>query len=266
LNLDARRIDLMNEHILTTDEAGVRVIEIARPQKKNALTQAMYAAIIAALEAGDADPQVRVFVLTGQGGMFTSGNDLADFTANTRADGASSPAERFPYALTQTRKPVIAAVNGPAIGVGVTMLLQCDLVYAADSATFRTPFVDLALSPEGASSLLMPAALGRARANALLLLGDTWTAEEALAAGLLSGVVPAKDLLTSVMARARALAAKAPGAVRASKALIDADAPAVLDHIRLASKVFAERVGSLEFAEAASAFMTRRPADFSKFS
>jgi enoyl-CoA hydratase/carnithine racemase len=157
-------------------------------------------------------------------------------------------------------------VNGPAVGVGVTMLLQCDLVYAADSATFRTPFVDLALVPEGASSLLMPAALGRARANALLLLGDTWTANDAFAAGLISGVVPASDLMPAAITRARALALKAPGAVRASKALINADAPTILDHIRHANAVFAERIASPEFAEAAAAFMTRRAADFSTFS
>lgn len=156
----------MSEHVLVSDDAGVRIITIARPEKKNALTQAMYAAIIDALEKGDANPSVRVVVITAQGGVFTSGNDLADFaTASAHADAAPSPAERFPSVLTQTAKPIIVAVNGPAVGVGVTMLLQCDLVYAADSATFRTPFIDLALVPEGASSLLMPAALGRARAS-----------------------------------------------------------------------------------------------------
>lgn len=257
----------MSEYILTADEAGVRVITIARPDKKNALTQAMYAAIIDALEQGDADPRVRVLVIAAQGGIFTSGNDLADFAASSaHSDGAPSPAERFPYVLTQTKKPIIVAVNGPAVGVGVTMLLQCDLVYAADNATFRTPFVDLALVPEGASSLLMPAAVGRARANALLLLGDTWTAEDAFAAGLISGVLPVSDLMTAVMARARALASKAPGAVRASKALVNADAPTILDRIRHANAVFADRISSPEFAEAASAFMMRRPADFSNFS
>ncbi|MFN9161094.1 MAG: enoyl-CoA hydratase-related protein [Alphaproteobacteria bacterium] len=257
----------MSEYIHTADEASVRVITIARPDKKNALTQAMYASIIDALEQGDADPGVRVFVIAAQGSIFTSGNDLADFASSSaRADGAPSAAERFPYALTKTRKPIIVAVNGPAVGVGVTMLLQCDLVYAADSATFRAPFVDLALVPEGASSLLMPAALGRARANTLLLLGDTWTATDAFAAGLISGVVPASDLMPAVMARARALASKAPGAVRTSKALINADVQAILDRIRHANAVFADRIASPEFAEAASAFMTRRPADFSKFS
>jgi enoyl-CoA hydratase/carnithine racemase len=257
----------MTDNVLVTDDAGVRLITIARPERKNALTQAMYAAMIEALAQGDGDPQVRVFVITAQGGIFTSGNDLADFAAaGARTEGSPSPAERFPFALTETKKPIIAAVNGVAVGVGVTMLLQCDLAYAADTATFRTPFVDLALVPEGASSLLMPAALGKARANALLLLGETWTAEDAYAAGLISGVVPASDLSAAVMARARILAAKAPGAVRATKALIGADTPAVLERIRQANAVFGERIASPEFAEAAAAFMTRRPADFSKFS
>jgi enoyl-CoA hydratase/carnithine racemase len=257
----------MTENVLVTDDAGVRLITIARPEKKNALTQAMYAALIEALVQGDTDPGVRVFVITAQGGVFTSGNDLADFAAaGVRAESSGSPAERFPFALTETKKPIIAAVNGVAVGVGVTMLLQCDLAYAADTATFRTPFVDLALVPEGASSLLMPAALGKARANALLMLGETWTAEDAYAAGLISGIVPAPDLSGAVMARAQMLAAKAPGAVRATKALIGADKSAVLERIRHANAVFAERIESPEFAEAAAAFMTRRPADFSTFS
>jgi enoyl-CoA hydratase/carnithine racemase len=257
----------MTDNVLVTDDAGVRLITIARPEKKNALTQSMYAAIIEALVQGDADSSVRVFVITAQSGIFTSGNDLADFAAaSPRADGSPSPAERFPYVLTETKKPIVAAVNGVAVGVGVTMLLQCDLVYAADTATFRTPFVDLALVPEGASSLLMPAALGKARANALLMLGETWTAEDAYAAGLISGIVPAPDLLGAVMARAQMLSAKAPGAVRATKALIGCDNSAVLEHIRNANAVFAERIASPEFAEAAAAFLTRRPADFSTFS
>jgi enoyl-CoA hydratase/carnithine racemase len=259
-------VTAMTDHVLVVDDAGVRQITLARPDKKNALTQAMYAAVIAALEQGDRDPTVRVFVITAQGSAFTSGNDLADFAAAPpRAKGSPTPAERFPVALTQTRKPIVAAVNGTAVGVGVTLLFQCDLVYAAQTATFRTPFVDLALVPEGASSLLMPAALGKARCNILLLLGETWTAQEALDAGLISGVIPADELLDSVMTRARALAAKAPGAVRATKALIGADQPAVLDRIRLAGIVFGERLASPEFKEAAAAFRMRRPADFSGF-
>jgi enoyl-CoA hydratase/carnithine racemase len=257
----------MTDNVLVTDDAGVRLITIARPEKKNALTQAMYAAIIEALLQGDADPGVRVFVITAQGSIFTSGNDLADFAAaGARTEGAPSPAERFPFAITETKKPIIAAVNGVAVGVGVTMLLQCDLAYAADTATFCTPFVDLALVPEGASSLLMPAALGKARANTLLMLGETWTAEDAYAAGLISGIVPASALSGAVMARARALVAKAPGAMRATKTLIGADNPAVFERIRHANAVFAERIASPEFVEAAAAFMMRRPADFSTFS
>jgi enoyl-CoA hydratase/carnithine racemase len=214
--------------MLVTDDAGVRQITLARPDRKNALTQAMYAAVIAALEQGDNDSAVRMFVITAHGTVFTSGNDLADFAAAApRVHGAPTPAERFPVVFAHTRKPIMAAVNGAAVGVGVTMLLQCDLVDAAPTATFRTPFVDLALVPEGASSLLMPAAPSRARCNTSLMLGETWTAQDAPEGGLLSGVIAADDLLRSVMTRARS--------------------------------------ASPEFKEAAAAFMARRPADFSGF-
>jgi enoyl-CoA hydratase/carnithine racemase len=267
LNRLAKKGVAVSEHVLVADNDGVRLITISRPEKKNALTQVMYGALIEALEQGDADPRVRVFVITSQGTIFTSGNDLSDFAAATaRAEGIQSPAERFPFTLTETKKPILVAVNGPAVGVGVTMLLQCDLAYASEAATFRTPFVDLGLVPEGASSLLMPAALGRARANTLLLLGEAWTAKQALEAGLLAGVLPPSELLESVMSRARVLAKKAPGAVRATKALLGADNPNVLDRIRRANAVFTERIASPEFAEAAAAFMARRTPDFSNFS
>jgi enoyl-CoA hydratase/carnithine racemase len=137
-------------------------------------------------------------------------------------------AARFPIALATAQKPVIAAVNGLAVGVGVTLLAQCDLVYAAETANFRTPFIDLALVPEGASSILMPAAVGHQRANELLLLGETWTAQEALAAGLVARLFPADHLHEAVLDRARVIAAKPPGAMRASKGLLATNTSAVL--------------------------------------
>jgi enoyl-CoA hydratase/carnithine racemase len=167
--------------------------------------------------------------------------------------------------LATAQKPLIAAVNGLAVGVGVTLLAQCDLVYAVETASFRAPFIDLALVPEGASSLLIPAAVGRARANELLLLGETWTAQEALAAGLVTRLFPADCLREAVLDRARTIAAKPPGAMRDCKALLAPDSAAVLERIRIAEKMFAARLETPEFAEAVTAFMARRPPDFSRF-
>jgi enoyl-CoA hydratase/carnithine racemase len=151
----------MAEHLTVQDESGVRLILLNRPERKNALTQAMYAAMNDAIAGTDADPTLRVTVIAADGPVFTSGNDLADFAAPPADSSAQSPAARFPMILATAQKPLIAAVNGLAVGVGVTLLAQCDLAYAVETASFRAPFIDLALVPEGASSLLIPAAAGR---------------------------------------------------------------------------------------------------------
>jgi enoyl-CoA hydratase/carnithine racemase len=255
----------MTDNVTIYDEPGVRLIVLNRPEKKNALTQAMYAAINDAIAGTDADPALRVTVIAADGPVFTSGNDLADFAALPWDGGKQSPASRFPFVLATAQKPVIAAVNGLAVGVGVTLLAQCDLVYAAETASFRTPFIDLALVPEGASSLLLPAAVGHQRANELLLLGETWTAQEALAAGLVGRLFPADHLRDAVLDRARVIAAKPPGAIRASKGLLATNTSAVLERIGIAEKLFAERLRTPEFAEALAAFMARRSPDFSEF-
>ena len=254
----------MSTLIEVKDDAAVRLITINRPEKRNALKQEMYADMIAALTTADSAPQIRACVITGSGEYFTSGNDLADFAAQS-GEGGTTPAAEFPRVLTKMEKPILVAVNGPAVGVGVTMLLQCDLAYAADTATFRAPFVDLALVPEGASGLLAPAALGTMKANQLILLAETWSAAEAANAGLVAGVFAKSNLLEEVMARAQKIAAKAPAAIRASKALLSHNRVQTLAFIEHAHKIFNVRVGSEEFAEAASAFMLRRPPDFSRF-
>lgn len=257
--------EVMTTSIKVTVEAGIRTIKFDRPEKKNALNEAMYAALNEALELADQDPSTRVILFTAEGSTFSSGNDLGGF-AMPEKEGGPSEGSRFPLVLENTRKPVIAAVNGAAIGVGMTMLAQCDLVYASDKATFSAPFADFGLVPEGASSRLLPLLAGHARASALLMLGDIWTAEEALQAGLLTGVFPDADLADGTLSIAQRLAAKAPSAIRGCKRLMRRARGDVTAHILAAEADFAQSLQSEEFAEAISAFLGRRRPDFSKFS
>ncbi|MBL8674896.1 MAG: enoyl-CoA hydratase [Rhodospirillales bacterium] len=246
-------------------DAGVMVLTMDRPEKKNALTHAMYAGLDAALRAAEDDPAVRVVMITGAGDAFTAGNDLGDFAASPPVD-REAPVFRFLEAIAGARKPLVAAVNGLAVGVGTTMLLHCDLVYAARSAAFSAPFVNLALVPEAASSLLLPRAIGRPKAAELFLLGARLTAVEAEAAGLVGAVFDDGALRGEAMARARALAARAPGAVRATKALMNRGDEPVVARMAAEAAVFAERLRSPELAEAVRAFMEKRAPDFSRAS
>lgn len=257
----------MTEHVTVADEGGIRTIRFNRADKKNALTRAMYTAAAEALESGDADNTVRVYILGGQDGVFTAGNDLMDFMEAPPHIGAADtpPVERFMRALLNAKKPVIAEVDGVAVGIGTTLLMHCDLAYASDRAMFKTPFVDLALAPEYASSLFFPARLGRSPASELLLLGESWGAARAKETGLISDVFSANDLPGEVRSRAEALAAKSPGALRQAKALMASEPEAVSDRIGREGGIFAEMLQSPEFAEAATAFMERRKPDFSKF-
>lgn len=179
----------MTENIKLHTDQRVTTMTIARPEKRNAITQDMYAAMADALEDYAQSDAVRAFVITGAEDYFTSGNDLQDFAKGIRSDGVP-PVIRFLTAISTCPKPLIAAVNGPAIGVGVTMLLHCDLIIAADTATFSTPFVQLGLVPEAASSLLLPATVGMAVANDMLLANRVLDAAEALRFGLVSRVAP----------------------------------------------------------------------------
>lgn len=257
----------MTEHVTVADAGGIRTIRFNRPEKKNALTRAMYSATAEALESGDENSAVRVFILGGQDGVFTAGNDLMDFMQAPPHIGAAEmpPVERFMRALLNAKKPVIAEVDGVAVGIGTTLLMHCDLAYASDRAIFKTPFVDLALAPEYASSLFFPARLGRSPASELLLLGESWGASRALETGLVSGVFSANDLPGEVRKRAAALAEKSPGALRQAKALMTAEPEPVGDRIVREGGIFADMLQSPEFAEAATAFMERRKPDFSKF-
>jgi enoyl-CoA hydratase/carnithine racemase len=249
-------------NVTASREEGVLHLLLDRPEKKNALTRAMYTALADALEAAAQDPEVAVVTLSGAGDAFTAGNDLADFAAS---GGDVTEVMRFLFTLVDFPKPILAAVHGAAVGVGTTLLLHCDLAWAAPSARFRTPFVELGLVPEAASSYLMPRQFGAARAARLLLLCETIDATEAADWGLVAGVVPEEALQATVREKARALAAKAPEAVRASKALIRATTrDEVLAVMRREGELFRARLTSPEAREAMMAFLQKRRPNFTR--
>lgn len=253
------------KNILTENIDGVLRIEIDRPDKKNALTAAMYQAMADALKAGEADPGVRVLLIHGKADLFTAGNDLQDFLDNPPRDD-QRPVFQFLYGISQAKKPIVAAVAGAAVGIGTTMLLHCDLVYAAPNARLQLPFVNLGLVPEAGSSLLLPALVGYQRAAELLLLGEPFDAHKAKEMGLVTEVVPAELLLQTAMAQAKKLAAKPAASLRLSKQLMkQGQAAAVAQQIRLESNQFGERLASPEAKEAFSAFLEKRQPDFSRF-
>jgi enoyl-CoA hydratase/carnithine racemase len=249
---------------------GVATIEIARPQKKNALTAAMYQAMADALAAAAADGAVRAVLITGQPGIFTSGNDIEDFMARPPASGGSADAEapvfRFMRALLTLDKPVVAAVTGAAIGIGTTMLLHCDFVYVSDEARLAMPFVGLGLVPEFASSLLVPQLMGDRRAAERLLLGDPMTPEQAVECGIASAVLPAAEVVAHARRVAERFNALPPGAVREAKRLMREPRRAeILRTIAVEGAAFSARLGSPEAKEAFQAFFQKRSPDFSRF-
>lgn len=260
----------MSDHIQVEQMGAIQLIRMNRPEKKNALTSDMYFRLAEAINAAQANPKIRVSVITGAGDSFSAGNDLGDLAAR----GGSKPAllaagkppfQQFVEALMAADKPVIAAVNGLAVGIGVTMLLHCDLVYAADTARFTLPFVNLGIVPEAGSTSLMPRMMGRVRANELLLFGETFSPQTALEYGLINRIFPAAELMPNVMRLAEKLATKAPGALRASKQLLRQHTPELHAVLREEANVIGERVKSAELKEALQAFAEKRPADFSSF-
>ncbi len=251
--------------IRTASQNGVATIEIARPERKNALTAAMYQAMADALDAAQADPAVRVVLLTGHESIFTAGNDLEDFMKRPPSE-ESAPVFQFMQALVRIEKPVIVAVRGAAIGIGVTLLLHCDFVYLAEDSRLTMPFVSLGLVPEFGSSLLLPALMGHARATEKLLLSEPLSAQEAVSVGLASKALPSAEVLEHAQKVAQRLCALPPGAVRESKRLMRAgNRSSVLEAIDTERKVFAQRLLSPEAKEAFSAFFEKRKPDFSKF-
>ena len=250
---------------------GVANIEIARPEKKNALTVAMYQAMTDALKSAKDDPAVRAVLFTGQPGIFTSGNDIEDFmkrgTGESQgSDAMESPVFQFMRALIECDKPVVAAVTGAAIGIGTTMLLHCDFVYVSDEARLAMPFVGLGLVPEFASSLIVPQLMGHRRAAERLLLGDPFTPEQAVECGIASAVLPAGEVITPARRVAERFNALPPGAVRASKQLMRGPQhDELLKTIRTEAEIFGRRLRSPEAMEAFQAFFQKRAPDFSKF-
>ncbi len=243
---------------------GVTTIEIARPEKKNALTMAMYEAMAGAIGAAQADNAVRALLIIGQPGIFTAGNDLADFMAHPPS-GEDSPVFRFMRALSGCEKPVVAAVSGAAVGIGTTMLLHCDLVYVAEDARLSMPFVSLGLVPEFASSLLLPRLTGRAMAAEKLLLGEPFSGAEAVVLGLANKALPAGEVLDHALRIAQRFTLLAPGAVRESKRLLRAPLAERIDAtIRAEAVVFSQRLMSAEAIESFKAFFEKRKPDFSK--
>src|SRR5579872_1064707 len=254
----------MTETVVLTRLDGVLEIRLNRPEKKNALTRDMYDAMASAFRQIDADPTLRVGLLTGTGDTFTSGNDIADFQARASSNGESS-ASRFLPTLSTMQKPLIAAVNGAAIGVGTTMLMHCDLIVAARSARFVMPFTALGLVPEAASSLLFPRLLGMQRASALLLLGEPLDAATALEWGFVNRLVDDTALMQTARDMAQRLATLPPQAVRLTKRLIRHGNPDLAGRIEEELALFRDRLGSPEAGEAFRAFMEKRKPDFSGF-
>lgn len=254
----------MNE-ILSTIEEGVLRIGFNRPERKNAITLPMYRELARLISSANGRSDIRVVLLHGSEETFTSGNDLADF-ASAQESQTGHPAEMFMRAVVALEKPLIAAVNGPAVGIGATVLLHCDLVYAGQNTSIQFPFVKLALCPEFASSLLLPATVGHLRAAELLLLGEPCLAEQAKSWGLVNDVLPPADVLPRARKAAAKLAAMAPAAVRLTKSLMrEGWKQDVGDRIGVEFQAFGEQLKSPEAQEAFKAFFERRAPDFSAF-
>jgi len=262
-----RKMETMD--ILTQIEQGVLTITFNRPEKKNAITQAMYQAMADALRAAEQDNAVRAIILTGQPGIFTAGNDLEDFMKNAASianPGAVPPVYQFMRALNECGKPVIAAVSGAAVGIGTTLLLHCDLVYLADNAKLSMPFSQLGLCPEFASSMMLPRMAGYQRAAEKLLLGENFSAEEAMQLGFVNKVLPADELLAHARAVADKLVALPAKSVRVTKALMrQGQAAQVQDVMNAENAHFAAMLGAPEAREAFTAFFQKRKPDFSQF-
>lgn len=256
---------MVSEPVILRREAGIVSIGINRPGRKNALTAQMYAALADALRDAAADAGCRVVVLHGEGGDFTAGNDLAEFAA-APPDNDNAPVFRFLRQLAHFEKPLVAAVEGVAVGIGTTLLLHCDLVYAAPQTRFSLPFVNLAVVPEAASSLLLPRLAGWQRAAEFLMLGEPFSAEQALAAGMVNAIVEQALLWDTAMAAARKLAARPPFALRETKRLMKAgDMDRIDAAMRAEARIFAQCLKSPEAKEAFAAFFEKRKPDFSRF-
>lgn len=258
----------MNQ-IVTGISRGVMHVVIERPERKNSLTGAMYSLLAQAVDSAEQDAEVKVLLLSGASGIFTAGNDLEDFVQNPPKD-MDSPVFKFVTKLANLSKPVVAAVEGLAIGIGTTMLLHCDLVYVGENTRFSLPFVGLGLVPEAASSLLLPRLAGHQRASERLLFGDMFSTQEAVEMGFVNRVLPAGEVLTFARQQCERLALLPAHSVRGTKALIKGKSDAkgagrtneLHDRIRAEVEIFCERVKQPAFFEAVAAFKEKRKPNF----
>ncbi|USX27566.1 enoyl-CoA hydratase [Oxalobacteraceae bacterium OTU3CINTB1] len=254
--------------ILSSKENGVLTLEFNRPERKNAITAAMYQTMADAINAAEQDAAVRAILIVGKPEIFTAGNDLEDFMKTSPSTGALEDRSvyKFMMALTGTTKPVVAAVAGAAVGIGTTLLMHCDLVYAADTAKFSMPFAQLGLCPEFASSVLLTQIAGYPRAAEKLMLGEAFLAQEAMEMGLVSRVLPAAELLAFAQGQAAKLVALPASSIRATKQLMKASRNALVSEtITAENRLFSAMLTAPEAKEAFTAFFQKRKPDFSQF-
>jgi enoyl-CoA hydratase/carnithine racemase len=255
----------MTQPVLVEKSDRLLVLTLNRPEKKNALSRDMYQTLATQIDEANGDAEIRCILLQANGDMFTAGNDLADFAAVNSRQAAPQEAENpFILALGAARKPLVAAVNGRAVGIGFTLLLHCDMVFVSDDAVLTAPFVNLALVPEAASSLLLPLRIGHARAFEVFVLGEPMDAKKAVDWGIANRTVPSAELHRVARAAAQAIAGRAPSAISATKHLLR-DATGLRERMNLEREYFMRQLRSPEFREALDAFAERRGADFSRF-
>lgn len=255
----------MTTGVSVTRDGRLNILRINRPEKKNALTRSMYQSLSDAIESGDSDRAIAVHMITGSNGMFTAGNDIKDFLeagARTKETGHVDEVVRFIRLLPLIKKPLIAAVDGIAIGIGTTLLFHCDLVYATPTATFATPFLDLGLVPEAGSSLLMPRAMGYQRSFEMLVLGETFSAARGREAGFVTEIVAAEALEMTAVKSAQRLAAKPPEALAIARKLLRGDPAELSARVDEEAKAFEQRLKSPEAREAFQAFLEKRAPRF----
>src|SRR5262245_4731368 len=266
-----RKGGAMSQYIEIVVAGGVQIMRWLRPQKKNALTGPMYEAMSQALDAAETTAEIAVHLFIGSGGAFSAGNDINDFLRRAEAVGSAdasggipAPSLDFIRRLPKVTKPMIAAVDGLAVGIGTTLLFHCDLVYATPSASLRTPFLDLGLVQEAGSSILAPERLGYPAAFELICLGEPFSAERALAAGLINAIVPAGELEATALKAAERLIAKPRQALLTSRRLMRRQGAEISSMIEREAQCYAELMAAPEAREAFTAFLEKRPPDFAK--
>src|SRR3954468_11154815 len=249
----------MTDHVIVTDEGPIRTIRMTRPEKKNALTFAMYDVMAEAIETASGASPICCVLICGAPGAFSAGNDLGDFMkAAMGGEGLGDSIMRFLYSLARAERPLVAAVQGVAVGIGTTMMLHCDYAVAASDARFSTPFVALGLVPEAASSLIAPRLMGHRRAFELLVMGKPLSGEDAKACGLVNQVVPAAEVEAEAMKAAQAIAALPPEGVAISRRLMKGAPDEIVRRMDEESSTFRKRLGSPEARAAFTAFLSRK--------